>query len=356
MRDRMEMWRVKFRVNRILRIALIILFTALFAISAFYLVRSLTRTGTVEQKAQEYSYSQKAGVNYRVYVKPNSLYAEKSLDPGKVYVTNFVDKVNTFFTYSFSGERPAGVKGRYDVVAVLEASLARENKKVKVWQREFLLQPKTEFAGRDKVVSVQREIPLMVQDYLEFTRKVIKESELTPEEVNLTVRWNIEVEAETDKGTVKDQITPAMVIPLSQKAFEVGGELVKEKADAISTVKQVPAVVDRKAVTAGATAAALCAVILAVLLLLTSGAAGEADPLQRAVNQIFKKHGDRMAVIDGDLPGAFENLIQVKAIDDLVRIADEISRPIMYKPLSGQGEIPSFYVFDERKTFVFKMN
>lgn len=344
---------MKFQIEKKLRLALIILVAALFAAAAFFLVRALARPGVVEQKVPLYTYSQQARVNYRVYLKPNSLYPEAALDAGNVYITNFVEKINTDFTYKFSGERAAEVKGEYDVVAVVEATAGKDNKKV--WQREFVLLPRTGFAGKDQVVSVQREIQLGLPDYLNFVSKVVKDSELTPEEVNLTVRWNVEVEAATDSGPVKENIASSMVIPISHKAFEVGGELTKEKPGAINTVRQLPAKVDRKFVAASGTAAGLCAVVLLLLLLFTSGSAAETDPLQRKINQLLKKHGDRLAVIDGELPGTFENVIPVKSVDDLVRIADELSKPVMYKPFSGHGEIPAFYVFDEPKIFIFEL-
>ena len=346
---------MKLRMNKKLRLTLMILVAAVFVASAFFLVRTLTRPGVVEQQEPVYSYSQQARVNYRVYMKPNSLYPNASLDAGNVYVTNFVEKISTFFTYKFSGERSTEVKGAYDVVAVLEASVGREKDLKKVWQREFILLPRTGFAGKDQVVSVQQELPLNLPAYLGFVSKVVEESELTPDEVKLTVRWNVDVEAATDSGPVKEQIALSMVIPLAEKAFEVGGELTKEKPGAVSITRQLPARVDWKSAAVSGTGAGLGAVALLLLLLYTSGASGEIDPLQKKINQILKKHGDRMAIIDGELPGAFENVIPVKSVDDLVRIADELSKPIVYKPFSGEGEVPAFYVFDEPKVFRFEL-
>lgn len=344
---------MKLHPGRKLRLALIIVFTIFLVAASFFLIKALTGPGLVEETVPQFSYSQQARVDYRVYLKPNSLYPEKSLAAGKVYLTNFVDYINTFFTYKFSGDQVAEVKGEYEVVAVVEATAGKDNKKV--WQREFTLLPKTGFAGRDRVVSAQQVLPLQLHEYNNFAVKVIKDSELVPDEVKMTVRWNVTVEAATDSGTVREQIAPVMVIPLVQKAFQVGGEPVREKSGAITAVRQVPAEVNRKAVTLYGVLAGLCAAALALLLFFTSGKTAEDDPLQQKVNQIFKRHGDRLAVIDGEATDVLENVIPVKSIDDLVRIADELSRPIIYRPFSGQGDLPSFYVFDGQKIFVCEL-
>jgi len=344
---------MNFQLERRARLALIALFSVFFAAALFYLVKTLARPGLVEENTPQYSYNQQAQVNYRVYLKPNNLYPDNNLDPGKVYITNFVDYINTFFTYRFSGERAAGIKGTYDVVAVVEATAGKDGKKV--WEREFALLPKTPFAGQDRVIAVQQELPVRFGDLNAFVAGVVKESELIPDEVKMTVRWNVTVEAVTDSGTVQEKIAPTLVIPMAQKAFDIGGENNKEKAGSLILTRQTPAKANMKAVSGYGAATGLSVIVLALLMLFTTGSSGETDPVQKSLKRILKKHGDRLAVIGGDLSPAFENVIAVKSMDDLVRIADELSKPVMYRPYSGGGELPSFYVFDEPKVFVFEL-
>jgi hypothetical protein len=347
---------MKFLLKKNLRRFFVTLLSILLAASLLFLVKTIVKPDLIEEKVPQYAYSQQAQVNYRVYLAPNSLYQEKSLEAGKVYITNFVDSINTFFTYKYNGDRVAEIKGEYSVAALLEATVGRDKDDTKkIWQREFLLLPSTGFTGRDRMISAQQEVPIKLPDFDEFVKNVNKESGITPDDVKMTVRWNITLEADTDSGPIKEQLMPTLVIPLAKKAFEIGGELKIDKPGVVNTTRQV-SVINKKALVSYAMATGLCSIGLVFMLLFTTGAAGETDPLQKRIKQIFKKHGDRLAVIDGEIPAVFENIIPVRSMEDLVRIADELSKPIMYKPFNGEGKIPSFYIFDEPKIFVFALN
>ncbi|MDF9409011.1 DUF5305 domain-containing protein [Pelotomaculum isophthalicicum JI] len=344
----------KHRMDRRVRLACLAMCAALLALTSFLFLKSLFWHGTARETVPLVSYNQTARVDYRVYFIPgNNLYAENSLGAGNVYMTNFVDYITTSFKYTFSADRVSEVRGEYGIVALAEALAGKEN--TKIWQREFVLLPKKAFSGNERTVSVQEELPLRLPEYNTFASMVIKDTELIPNEVNLTVRWNVDVEAVTDSGQIKDQIAPTLVVPLVRKAFEIGGEPVKEKPGAISATRSVPAQTDRKKAALYGAAAGLSAVILALLLRFTGGSAGRTDPLEARFRRIVKKYGYRMAVIEGEIPGERGNAIPVRSVDDLALIADELNKPVMYRPLSETDNMATFYVFDEPKLFVYEL-
>ena len=88
--------------------------------------------------------------------------------------------------------------------------------------------------------------------------------------------------------------------------------------------------------------------------LLTVGT--EKDNFTKSLNKIFKKHGSRLVALNSSIPESFKDYNNVKAIDDLVRIADEIGKPIMYKYSAAPKEITQFYVWDENQLFIFDLN
>lgn len=343
---------MKLAINKMLRRVLFFLSAVSFITASCFAGTAIIKPGTVEEKEPIYSYSQDARVKYRVYLLPNSLYPENSLEEGKLYLTNFVDYINTFFTYEFKGQRPAEIKGDYNVVASVEATGLQGKQ---IWIREFVLLPNTGFGGKDREISIQREIPIKLQDYVSFVKRVIKDSEFVPEDIAMTVRWNVNLQAQTDSGPVKEQISPTLVIPLGQNYLEISGEPKKEKAGSISRTIQVPAKVNKRILTVCSIAAGVCAAVLVWLLFFTTAAAPVTDPLLKKVNEIIKKHGDRLVAIDGDVPLHFEKTIAVKSIEDLVRIADELSKPVMYRSVSGSIDKASFYVFNEPEAYIFEL-
>ncbi|WP_027717943.1 DUF5305 domain-containing protein [Desulfovirgula thermocuniculi] len=306
-----------------------------------------------EKQVPAYAYDQQAQVHYRVYLKPNGLYPAESLEPGMVYLTNFVDHINTHFTYRFRGERPAEVRGNYEVTAVVEATDGKEKKVI--WRREFLLLPKTGFAGSGREVAVQQVLPVRLPDYNAFAEAVIKSSEFAPEEVKMTVRWNVAVEASTEGGTVREQIAPTMVIPLVRKFFEVGGELAKSKSGAIYTtvsVSAAPAWERLLAPCAAVCGAGLSALLF--LLLFTAPAGAAVSPAQQKLRAALKKYGERIVRTDGAVSLAADGAIYVKSLDDLVRIADDLGRPVVCREDSSREAAATFLVLDGERAYVFE--
>jgi len=249
---------------------------------------------------------------------PNSLYTEKVLNAGMVYVTPYVDYLNAYLAYRFEGQRAAEFSGDYEVRAIVEAS--DKDGKVRIWQREFPLTPKTAFASSGTTVTLEREMPIRVNDFNAFVNRIAEESKLNPQTIRLVVGWNINVEAKTDAGVIRDQITPTMVIPLGGRYFEVTGELSKSKPGVIEkTIKAVPPV-NKKAASLYGGIFAISSLSLATLWLLTADQR-DVDPMQLKLKQILKTHADRLVAIDREIRAGSDQIMPVKAIEDLIRIA-----------------------------------
>ncbi len=339
---------MKLRLSKKVRSALIVTLLLLLLISGFLAAKTVS-PGETDKKVPQYTYSQRAEVNYRAYLLPNSLYTEKTLNAGMVYVTPYVDYLNTYLAYRFEGQRAAEFSGEYEVRAIVEA--ADKDGKVKVWQREFPLIPKTAFASSGTTVTLEREMPIRVNDFNAFVNKIAEESKLNPQTIRLAVGWNINLEAKTDAGVIREQVTPTMVIPLGGRYFEVTGELSKSKPGVIEkTIKAVPPVNKRAASLYGGIFA-ISSLSLATLWLFTADQR-DIDPMQQKLKQTLKTHADRLVAIDREIRAGSDQIMPVKSMEDLIRIADELSKPIIYE---GKGSASaSFYVLEGNKLFTYE--
>lgn len=344
---------MKFKLDLRLKWLGVGLWALLLVAAALLLARTLTKPLVVEERIVEYSYQQEARVDYYVSVYPNALYPEKTLEPGRVYLANFLDQIHTQFTYLFKGERAAEIRGKYSIVAMAEAFTGKEKKKV--WQREFVCLPETSFAGADQVVTVRQDWPLKLSYYNDFAKEVIKASDFVPDEVKLTVRWDLSCEAVTDKGTIKEQLAPTMVIPLAQKALEIGGDLVQEKPGALSKTVRAPVERDNRPIWGYGGLIALCTLAILFLLLFTTSPGAGTELLRRRLAKILKRYGHRLVAVEGEIPLTSYKVVSVRSLEDLVKLADELNRPIIYASCPGQHDAPSFYVFDEPAVFVWEL-
>ena len=88
--------------------------------------------------------------------------------------------------------------------------------------------------------------------------------------------------------------------------------------------------------------------ILSLLFLLFFTRGTEPDAHEKLLNQIFKKHGDRMVALISEVSRSYEFQYEVKSIEDLVRISDEVEKPVLYQYQDDRNGICRFYVLLEK--------
>ena len=72
----------------------------------------------------------------------------------------------------------------------------------------------------------------------------------------------------------------------------------------------------------------------------------EMDEHHKTLVKIFKKYGNRMVALNDKPTEPYDHTYEVFSIEDLVRISDEIGKPIVYRYSEDKNEIQRFYVLN----------
>ena len=340
-------------MNKSLRNVLVMLSAAAILFCTYMIFVTQKYQKYAEVKSSVYSYSNKSNVNYEVFLIPNNIYTQKSIEEGSIYITKLIDYINTSFKYEFSGEKIAQVNGKYNIVAVLEGFLPGDSIDKAIWRKEYTLLPDTGFKEENKRVYIESKIPINIKSYFAFIEAANQTAEVNFL-TKLSIKWNVSMEAKTDKGIIKENLSPKMEIPLGSKYFQVGGKLSEEKSGNIEETMKVVSPFYNKKLVFYSVASGIGLIALLFLIFFTSGKA-ELSMLDKKRRQIFKEHGNRLAGICCDMTNLSKFIIEVLSIDDLVKIADDIGKPILYKNNINEKEINNFYVIDEEKIYMLNI-
>lgn len=343
----------KVHMSKKLKIILIVINVIFIGVISFMLYKDIKYPGVKEEKISLYSYSNKANINYEVFLKSNILYDGESIDEGNIYITEFVDYINTNFNYRFSGDSPADIKGDYEIIAEIEGFTGEKETYKTIWKKGFVLLPKTSFDTKDKAFSIKENVQVKLEPYNNFAKQVIKDAKISSK-VKLTVYTNVNLKAKTDKGLIEEKMSPTMTFLLNTGFFEITGNLTEEKPGSIDEKKQVQLPVNQANIRIYSSIIGVLLITLIFLVLFTKIAIK--DPFEKKLKRIFKNHGDRMVALNSEVAVTCENHSVVKSIDDLVRIADEIGKPIMYKHSLDYKEISKFYINDEAQMYIFDLS
>jgi hypothetical protein len=341
---------IKKELNKRLRVGLILLSAILLIADVYMLYRKIALPEVQVVKTTLYEYTNKTDIHYKVSLKPNNLFAQTTQEEGQVYLTNLVDTITATFSYAFSGKSQIDIQGDYEIIAVLEGSSLQNNKRVSIWKKQVVLVPKTSFEKKDTQFNLTKDVNLNLKQYKAFAN-AIKEEAKVDADVSLTAAMNVNLDSMTEYGRIQDQVASSISLPLKTSYFEITNIGIGDQPGAIENVKQVP--VDQKFSVIGL--ALLGFILLAglVCLILLTKEIPE-DPYLKKLKMIMKQFSNRMVALDSDIIERGDKY-QVQSVDDLVKLSDELGKPILYRTFADLKKITTFYIFDEKCIYYFDL-
>jgi hypothetical protein len=341
---------MKLKINKKLKITLILSSIILIGISSLLLYREVNMPKFEEQNNTLFSYNNKGTVNYKIFLKPNNLYKENPLGPEKIYITEFVDYLSTNFNYEFSGDKIAKVKGKYNIIARVTGYTNEGENLVSIWEKDYPIILDKDFSFNDENKLINEEVNLNLTEYNKFVEEAIQATKINCD-TSLTIVMEITLIGVTDKGTFEESISPGLVIPLNTPLFKISTNNI-DKPGAIEETIQVQLPINKNKVILIGIIMGISLLGLIFLIFFTKDAPKK-DALEKALNKIFKKHGARLVALTSNVNTS--NAKNVVSMEDLVRLADEINKPIFYKHSDDYKEINKFFIINDDELFIFNL-
>lgn len=344
---------MKIKINKILKLALLSLLSILMVVVSFLIYKEVDIPKFTEQKSQVYRYSNKSDINYEVFLRPNKLYDKNYLEEGNRYITEYVDYIKANLNYEFKGEKDTEITGDYNIVAKVKGHTGDGEKQIEIWEKDFPIIKYKDFKGNNNTISVNEKINISLDEYNTFVKEIIESSNISCQ-VTLSIIMNVNLKGKMDKGPIDEKTSTSLIIPLNVSMFEIGGNNNVEKQGAIEETIQVQLPVNKNKMILLGIIIGFLSLVLIYLIFFTVPATPK-DPLEKKINKVFKKHGDRLVALNSEVLINDTNIMFVKSIDDLVRIADEVEKPIFYRYSQDYKDINKFYVTDEDQIYIFDL-
>lgn len=337
-------------LNGKIRKPLILLFSLLFLGALYCLYYLYRQPADIVKEEPVYAYKHQGDIGFRAVIKPNTVFKETTImDPGKTIYRGLMESFTATYAYQFRADQPAEIKGTYNVTATIEAK--------DMWKLDYVLVPQTAFSQSGKEVAFHNERTLDLAYFEQVIKLVDTELGVNAREPKLIVKTNINLEADTGEQVLKEQLAPTMIIPLTSGSFQVGEDGLTAKKEGSLTKKiTAPNPIKGKTIyTQGA--AIVLGALLICLILLTQNRPLIQDPRksrQEFWRNFWKKYGDRIIKTNHE-PNPAES-ISVNSMDDLVRVADELSKPIIYKEVFSANAPAACYVLDGPTAYKYAIN
>lgn len=317
-----------------------------------FILKNSKHAATTQQERIKYQYTYGTGVDYAVNLKPNILYEENKLLEDQTYIAEFINNISANFRIKFEGQGDADIQGEYSVIAQITGYTHQEEVKKDIWKKEFVLAEPKAFEGKE-TYNLEKAITINFHQYNALSKAIIEASKVNiPVELRVTMRGNLV--ATNAHGTINKPIETSLILPLGSNYFTISKAGVGENVEAIKEIAQVPMPTSKKVVGLYIGGIILAGLLLAGVWLLTS-APTEEDLRRRDINKILTAHGSRMVGVDEIIETSYKEDYEVGNIEDLVKIADELEKPLIYQYSKEVLDIDRFYVMDQEVRYSYRV-
>jgi len=290
-------------------------------------------------------YEEEGWFDYEVYLKYNKLYGAvvlrseplpvaeseesapppQTLGPGLVYFPKIIDSIKASFSYQFDCDKP--VREQSEEV---ELNVIIENPDK--WSKSLVLVPKTEKTG-DFTISFPIDL-----DYLTEVSDAIARETGAGGARNFNIKADVHTMAETNLGTIDEIYSQILEGKLEGNILTFGEELSQSQSGSFGGV--TPPTASEK----GGWKTPWLAGLVVVLVALGYFGWNQTQLKVAGVSEVeaeairAKKKYKQVMVDVEELPEVKSNeiVIPLNSLDDLVRIADDLVKPVLHQVEEGR--------------------
>jgi len=302
-----------------------------------------------------YLYGYSGAFNYTATLKPNTIYDNKTtlkLGEGTIY-SKITDHIDVNFTYVFEGDLQANFTIKYSVYGYVET--ANFEKQISELPEKII-----ETTGTSPSLSINNIPTIDPSAIQQLVREINDERGIFESEYSLNITIIMNVEAKTSVGTVNEFFTPTLNIEFKSSPSE--GEIISISGLEHSETGEItetegiyqPWVDQQRNVSYGLSIASFFGLIISAWFFIKNRSPKPPEP-EKLLEEIISPYAEIIAEAQGpsgkEGHSKFGTAIAVKTLEDLVKIAETIEKPILHIHKAPETHI--FRIIDDATQYEF---
>lgn len=310
---------------------------------------------TMTQEEEIFNYRNEPSLAYKVHLTSTELYDEEILGENLYYMNDYIAGIALDFQDNYEGSEVVDIEGNYTITSELRGYTVeyegQDEVKHTVWSKKKVEVDNKSFNKTDSKYQIGEQLNIDIQPYNQFVRKLIEEKQYAiPTELIVEMSGNKIIH--TPKGEIELPIKSNVSIPINQTYFSIQKEM-EEPKEEIQTEMVTTVIPFNESYVIGCTIVSLLAIAGCVFVGIKGENYSQKEKHSRKIKRIFNEHGSRMVGVDMLNTDKFVNTYTLAQIDDLVKLADELEKPIMYIKATDENEINRFYVAEQDNLYMF---
>jgi hypothetical protein len=300
------------------------------------------------------TYHQSGQLGYAVYTKatsplgavvlsppptstiPTATQPETTVGPEAPVYINLIDQMNGSFSYQFQSDQQ--VQNLTETVSIT-AIIAGGN----LWSKSVVVLPQTSENGPFTL-----SFPMDINGMNQLLGNIKTETGASGTSDTLTFRVDVTISAQSAYGIITDTFSPSLSTSMDNGSIQWNESLNQSKSGSITASEIVPnnsRYIGMSVRTVRIFSIALACLIFVIFVLLAYLSFKPALPKDEG-DLVDKKFGERMARAKTQTTANGITTVSLDSMEDLVKVADELAKPIISEPPVIPTGSQLYYVVD----------
>jgi hypothetical protein len=253
------------------------------------------------------------------------------------------------FGYQFTADKPVNnLKTTVDITAVVEAPQS--------WSKSFPL------LSTSKSGNIAVNFPVDISSYSQLMSSIRTETGVSSDSYNLTITAAIHTTGTSTFGPIDETSSPSMKGTIKNNVLTWDKDLTTSKAGAIKqtvTVKNSDKIIGLSISTGQTLFVALSCIFVVLLIGFTILYFMHREPApsdyDRKIRKINKTYGARIAESNANSSAESETSVSMNSMGDLMKIADELGKPVVHQSAGAVWKVQSYYVIDGNTRYQYSI-
>ena len=346
------MKKTKPKLRKSIRMLYILLSVAAIIICSTLIYGEVAEKSSIIKK-EVLKYQNKFKADYKVNVKENSFIEAETLPMGKVYVTELIDSIDMNLKYLYEATEDANIKYNYSIVGVLEAQYSIEGVNHTVWEKEYELKPITENSITGKNIEINESINIDLEKYNDEISKFEQKFGMGVR-ATLGIELRVAIGSEIEKTQVFNDYSTNIELDLGEKTTQIRGDLNQTENETVKQEQTVSGSVNKIIIFVYVGIIILAVIVLKKVLLDTRNSNIVRNTYRLELNKILKSCGDKIVKLSQKLDLAKKEIIEVKDFGELIKLSEELYKPILYWNSMGK-EDAEFFIITNNVIYRYKL-
>lgn len=281
-------------------------------------------------KANLYEYNNNFLYSYDVNMLENDYITKENIVDGNAYVTDLISNVLMNMTYRYKSNQVSDIAYNYQIVGNLEAVYSREGEEQKVWKKTEILVPMKNLEFTGDTVEISENLDLNLKEKIEMLKGFQQDLSM-----QITTKYTILMEIVTnttvDGKQVINAYSPNVVFEIGSKTTKITSDTEKNTAPQVITAL----VENNTKYSEQKTTIVTCIILIAIINLIVLIVKTENNNIVRneyklELNKILKNYEEKIVEVNNKVEIEEHNLVNLKEFDEIVKVSEELSKPILY--------------------------